>query len=48
MRHFTILTWASVRSNIKNVKKLDLFERGWGICVGELDWFKCYFSMIFE
>ena len=34
-------------SNMKNVKKLDFFKRGLGTCVGKLEWFKCYFSVIF-
>ncbi len=33
---------------MKNVKKLEFFKRGQGTCVGKLEWFKCYFSVIFE
>ncbi len=29
-------------------KKLDFFKRGPGTCVGKLECFKCYFSVIFE
>ena len=32
---------------MKNVKKLDFFERDLGTCVGKLEWFKGYFSVIF-
>ncbi len=46
MRHLCILTWAAMESNMKNIKKLD-FERGLGTCVGNLEWFKCYFRVIF-
>ncbi len=32
----------------KNVKKKGLFSGGLGVCQGKLEWFKCYFCVIFE
>ncbi len=47
MRHLSILIWATMGSNMKNMKKLDFFKRGLGTCVGKLECFECYFSVIF-
>ncbi len=47
MRHLSILTWATIGLNMKNVKKKGFFKGGLGTCVGKLELFKCHFSVIF-
>ncbi len=41
-----ILGYHGVR--YEKCEKIGFFERGWSICVGKIEWFGCYFSMIFE